>query len=453
MCSTQAASVQQAAAAVSAARHCRHARSVIIAALPGSAPRRFSESTFLLQDPYAPFRHRDYRLFIAMVLIASLCQQSVGVAVGWDIYERTNSPMALAWIGLAQFIPVLLFFLPAGQLADRYDRRRIVSISLLIWVGASALLVWTSAHKLPVLWIYASIALVGMATILNRAGRDALLTQLVPAEHLAQAVMCNSTGFQTASVAGPALAGLLIALGGSALTVYAFNLGGMLVALLLSLWFPKRVPRGGKRPSTLRDVFAGLAHVWNTKIVLGLMTIDLFAVLLGGATALLPVYAKDILQVGPTGLGWLSAAPAIGAVLMALGVARGWRKPFPHAGRAFLWAVGVFGAATIVFGLSRWYWLSLAMLIVLGAADNVGAVIRQTAVQLYTPDELRGRVSAVNRVFISSSNELGAVESGLLAGLTNPVFAVVAGGVAVLGIAACGFRLFPDLKRLKTVGG
>ena len=388
-----------------------------------------------------------------MVLIASLCQQSMGVAVGWDIYERTNSAMALGWVGLAQFIPVLAFFLPAGQMADRYDRRRIVAISLLFWVAASALLVFTAAEHLPVLWIYASIALVGMSTVLNRAGRDALLPQLVPEQNLAQAVMWNSTVFQTASVAGPALAGLLIAAGSSAMTVYAFNLGGMLVAMVLALLIPKRAPHGGKRPSTLRDVFGGLAHVWNTKIVLGLMTIDLFAVLLGGATALLPVYAKDILQVGPAGLGWLSAAPAMGAVLMAAGIARGWRKPFPHAGRAVLWAVAVFGAATLVFGLSRWYWLSLAMLIVLGAADNVGAVIRQTAVQLYTPDELRGRVSAVNRVFISSSNELGAVESGLLASLTTPVFAVVAGGVAVLGIAACGFRLFPDLKRLKTVGG
>ena len=252
-------------------------------------------------------------------------------------------------------------------MADRYDRRRIVAISLLFWVAASALLVWTAAEHLPVLWIYVSIALVGMSTVLNRAGRDALLPQLVPEQNLAQAVMWNSTVFQTASVAGPALAGLLIAAGSSAMTVYAFNLGGMLVAMVLALLIPKRAPHGGKRPSTLRDVFGGLAHVWNTKIVLGLMTIDLFAVLLGGATALLPVYAKDILQVGPAGLGWLSAAPAMGAVLMAVGIARGWRKPFPHAGRAFLWAVAVFGAATIVFGLSRWYWLSLAMLIVLGA--------------------------------------------------------------------------------------
>ena len=403
-------------------------------------------------DAYAPFRHRDYRLFIVMVLISSLSQQALSVAVGWDIYERTGSAMALGWVGLAQFIPVLAFFLPAGQLADRHDRRRIVAVSMAVWVAASALLVVTAWRHAPVLWIYVAIAAIGMSTVLNRAGRDALLSQLVPSAHLAPAVMWNSTVFQTASVAGPALAGLLIALGGSAIAVYAMNLAFMLVAIVLAISIRPRPRVGGKRPSTWADVFGGLAHVWRTKVVLGLISIDLFAVLLGGATALLPVYAKDILHVGPAGLGWLSAGPAIGAVLMAMLAARGWRKPPSHAGRTFLWAVGVFGAATIVFGLSQWFWLSLVALITLGAADNVGAVIRQTAVQLYTPDDLRGRVSAVNRVFISSSNELGAVESGLLASLTNPVLAVVAGGMATVLIATGGFKLFPALRGLKVVG-
>lgn len=405
-----------------------------------------------MHDPYAPFRHRDYRFFIAMVLITSLAQQSLGVALGWDIYERTGSAMALGWVGLAQFIPVLAFFLPAGQLADRHDRRRIVAVSLVVWVAASALLVLTAVSTMPVIWIYVAITFVGMSTVLNRAGRDALLSQLVPQEILGQGVTWNSTVHQTASVAGPALAGLMIALGGSAVTVYAFNLVAMLVAMSLALMIRRRPVTHGKRPSTWVDVFGGLAHVWKTKIVLGLITVDLFAVMLGGATALLPIFAKDILHVGPTGLGWLSAGPAIGAVTMGLAYARGWRRTPAHAGRTFLWAVGAFGAATVVFGFSQWFWLSFVALIVLGGADNIGAVIRQTAVQIYTPDELRGRVSAVNRVFISSSNEMGAVESGLLASLTNPVFAVVAGGVATVLIAAAGFRVFPDLKALKTVG-
>ena len=402
-------------------------------------------------DAYAPFRHRDYRLFIALVLISSLSQQSLAVAVGWDVYERTGSALALGWVGLAQFVPVLAFFLPAGQLADRHDRRRIVAASLAIWVAASALLLAVALTHGPVVWIYAAVAAIGMSTVLNRAGRDALLSQLVPPEHLAQGVMWNSTVFQTASVAGPALAGVLIAIGHSATPVYVMNLASTSAAMLLALVIRPR-PRGaGRRPSTWADVFGGLAHVWKTKVVLGLITIDLFAVLLGGATALLPIYAKDILHVGPAGLGWLSAGPAIGAVALAVLAARGGRRP-PHAGRAFLRAVAVFGAATIVFGLSQWFWLSMLALITLGAADNVGAVIRQTAVQLYTPDELRGRVAAVNRVFISSSNELGAVESGLLASLTGPVFAVVAGGIATLLIASAGYRLFPALRDLRRVG-
>ncbi|MFN0159707.1 MAG: MFS transporter [Burkholderiales bacterium] len=404
-----------------------------------------------MTDTYAPFRHRDYRLFIAMVLISSLSQQALAVAVGWDIYERTGSALALGWVGLAQFIPVLAFFLPAGQLADRHDRRLVVAASLVIWVGASLLLVLAAWHALPVAWMYAAVALVGLSTVLNRAGRDALLAQLVPPEILARAVMWNSTVFQTASVVGPALAGLLIASVHSAVAVYVMNLAGMLVAMGLALAIRARAAHVERRPSTWRDLFGGLAHVWRTKVILGLVSIDLFAVLLGGATALMPIFAKDILHVGPAGLGWLSAGPAIGAVLAALATARGWRSTPPHAGRAFLWAVAVFGAATIVFGLSRWFWLSLVALIVLGAADNIGAVIRQTAVQLFTPDELRGRVSAVNRVFISSSNELGAVESGVLASLTSPVFAVVAGGVATVCIAASATRIFPQLRDLKTI--
>jgi MFS family permease len=198
-------------------------------------------------------------------------------------------------------------------------------------------------------------------------------------------------------------------------------------------------------------MFGGLTHVWNTKVVFGAMTVDLFAVLLGGATALLPLYAKDILHTGAAGLGWLSAAPAIGAVLMA--VSSGHRKAPAHAGRTFLWAVGAFGLATVVFGLSTNYWLSLIALVAIGASDNMGAVIRQTAVQLFTPDELRGRVAAVNRVFISSSNELGAVESGMAAALLGPVAAVVAGGAITMLIAAAGFKLFPALRELETVQG
>ena len=402
-------------------------------------------------SPYAPFRIRDFQLFIVMILTSSVAQQAQGVAIGWDVYERTGSAMALGWIGLVQFIPVLAFFLPAGQWADRYDRRRVAAVSLVIWCAAALLLAATSVLGAPVGWIYVAVAATGLSTVLNRAARDALLPQLVPTPMLARAVMWNSTLFQAASVAGPGIAGALIALGGSAFTVYAVNAVLLFIAMATALLIRPQATGGGKRVTSWREVFGGLTHVWRTKVVLATMTIDLFAVLLGGATALLPVFAKDVLHAGPAGLGWLSAAPAIGATLMAF--TQGHSRAPRHAGYSFLWAVGVFGLANVVFGLSHWYWVSLIALIVVGASDNVGAVIRQTVVQLYTPDELRGRVSAVNRVFISSSNELGSMRAGLQASLSGPVAAVVAGGIVTMLIAAAGLKMFPALRDLETVHG
>jgi MFS family permease len=402
-----------------------------------------------IDGPYVPFRIRDFRLFVTMILFSSVAQQAQAVAIGWDIYERTGSAMALGWTGLVQFIPVLAFFLPAGQIADRSDRRKVCALSLLIWFAGALLLAIGAWQHVAVGWIYVTIALTGLSTVLNRAARDALLPQIVPAPMLARAVTWNATIFQTASVAGPTLAGVLIALGGSAFTVYAMNVACIFVAAGVAIAIRSRPPSGPVRNGSWREVFGGLAHVWNTPEVLAPMTIDLFAVLLGGATALLPLYAKDILHVGPTGLGWLSAGPALGAVLMAFYV--GHRKKEAHAGRSFLLAVGIYGFATVVFGFSTSFWISLAALVVIGAADNFGAVIRQTSVQLYTPDALRGRVSAVNRVFISSSNELGAVESGLAAALIGAVPAVVGGGLITVLVAAFGLKIFPALGEMESV--
>ena len=397
-------------------------------------------------DPYAPFRHRDYRRFIAMVALTTIAQQAQGVAIGWNIYERTGSALALGWAGLAQFLPVFAFFLPAGQLADRHERRRIVVASLLVWSASAALLAWAAWSRADVGWIYFALTCIGAVVVVNRAARDALLPQLLPQSMLVAAVTWNSSVFQIASVSGPVIAGFLIAWTGNATTVYLANLVCILLSAGLVVSIRHRPLTHTRPPASWMEMFAGLTHVWRTKVVWAMMVVDLVAVLLGGATALLPIYAKDILAVGPAGLGWLSAAPAVGAALMA--TTQTHRPPFRHAGSAFLWSVAIFGAAVVVFGVSRWFWLSFAALLVVGASDNVSAVIRQTAVQLYTPDELRGRVSAVNRVFISSSNELGALESGMLAAATGPVFTVVFGGVATLAIAAAGVRLFPDLRRL-----
>ncbi|MCZ7564539.1 MAG: MFS transporter [Burkholderiales bacterium] len=400
-------------------------------------------------DPYAPFRSADFRRLMAMAFLTAIVQQAQGVAIGWDIYERTGSALALGWAGLTQFLPIAAFFLPAGQIADRHDRRRVIAWSLGVWSVAALALAGAARFDAGVGWIYAAIAGTGAAIVLNRAARDAMLPKLVPPAGLQSAVAWNMSTFQVALVSGPALAGMVIAATGSAQAVYVANLVALVAAAWLALSIRHRIAPEVELVRSLAEVFAGVRHVWRTKVVLGMMSIDLFAVLLGSATALLPIYAKDILQVGPAGLGWLAAAPALGAVLM--GVTQGYRRPWAHAGRAFVWGVALFGAATVVFGLSRSFWLSLAALVVLGAADNASAVIRQTVLQLRTPDALRGRVSAVNRVFISSSNELGAFESGVLAAFTGPVFAVVFGGCATLAILALGVRRFPEIRALRRV--
>ncbi len=400
-------------------------------------------------DPYAPFRIPDYRRLVAMAFLTAIVQQAQSVAIGWDIYERTGSALALGWAGLAQFAPIAAFFLPAGQIADRYDRRRVIAASLGLW-SISALLLAAASHlDAHVGWIYAAIVGTGASLVVNRAARDAMVPKIVPAAYLQNAVAWNMSIFQIALVTGPALAGIVIAATHSATVVYASNLVCLVAAAWMALSIKHRFVGDTQRPGTLRELFAGVEHVWRTKAALGMMSIDLFAVMLGSVTALLPIYAKDILHVGPGGLGWLAAAPALGAVVM--GITQGVRRSWPHAGRAFMWGVAIYGVATIVFGLSRSFWLSLVTLVVLGAADNASAVIRQTVLQLRTPDVLRGRVSAVNRVFISSSNELGAFESGLLASLTSPAFAVVFGGIATLVIVGGGVKLFPEIGRMRTL--
>lgn len=402
-------------------------------------------------DPLAPFRSRDYRRFSALALLAAMIERSQGVAIGWDVYERTGSALALGALGLVQFLPVLALFLPAGHLADRFDRRWVLLASFAAWGAANALLAVTSLTGGPAGWIYLAAAGLGSALVVNRPARDALLAQLAPPETLARAVAWNSSLFQFASVAGPAAAGTLIAATGTASSVYLANVGFAVLAAAIALAIRRRPIDHAARARSLRDLLAGVEHVWRTKPILGVITLDLFAVLFGGATALFPIFAKDILHVGPAGLGWLTAAPAVGALAMA--VVQGAAPPLRRAGRVFVWAVAGYGLAMIVFGLSTWFWLSLAALVAAGALDNLSVVIRATVVQLYTPDALRGRVSAVNRVFISSSNELGAFESGVLAAFIGPVATVVFGGVATIALVLGALRLFPDLRRLGRLGG
>lgn len=397
-------------------------------------------------DPYAALRFQDFRLLAGGTLFAVIAEQMLGVAIGWELYNRTNDPLALGLIGLVQVIPVVLLALPAGHIADQYDRRRVVVLSMLLLAACAAGLAYLSWTEGPLVLIYLCLLGMGVGRAFQSPAFSALLAQTVPAEHFGNAATWQSTAWQTSSIVGPAIGGLLIAVFRSATEIYVIvAVMLLLVGLALSRLRPQAVVGSGERV-TLQSLFAGLHFVWNTKVILASISLDMFAVLLGGATALLPVFARDILGVGADGLGWLRAAPAIGAVTMAFALAH--MPPIKQAGRVLLTVVAGFGLATIVFGLSRSFPLSLAMLALLGALDNVSVVIRSTLLLTRTPDEMRGRVNAVHYVFIGISNELGAFESGVAAFFLGTVGAVVAGGAGTVLVVALIALLFPEIRKL-----
>jgi MFS family permease len=374
------------------------------------------------------------------------------VALGWELYERTHSALALGLVGLATALPVVILALPAGDLADRMDRKRILVWAQIAFIAAGFALAALSYWRGPVALVYGVLLARGAAQAYNNPARQALLPRLVPVDTFGNAVTWASSAFQVAAVVGPGLGGIAIAIEGGATGTYIIST----VLTVVYLWALIEI-RGGAEPPgftraeprekmTLASLAAGVRFVRETKIILAAITLDLFAVLLGGATALLPIFAKDILHVGPDGLGWLRAAPSVGALLIAVTIAH--RPAMRRTGPTLLLAVAGFGAATIVFGLSKSFWLSLLMLFTLGALDGISMIIRSTLVQLRTPDEMRGRVSAVNSVFIDMSNELGGFESGALAALVGPVTAVVAGGVGTLVVVAAVAGAWPELRQL-----
>lgn len=407
------------------------------------------------RDPYSALRFRDYQLYSVGGLVAIIGNQVQGVAVGWELYERTRDPWSLGLVGLVQAAPVILLALPAGQIADRFDRRRIVLamelLLMLCWLGLAAL----SYTRGPLLLFYGCLLLDGVAHTFAGPARSALLTQLVPPDVLPNAAIWNSSRWQIGSMIGPALGGGAVALckihtpqWGYA-PVYGFAVLCSMVLMLFLLQLRPRPQQRESEPASWQTLLAGLRFVRDNKIILATITLDMFAVLLGGATTLLPVFASDILRVGPQGLGWLRAAPAVGALAMALALAM--LPPLRRAGTALLWAVAGFGAATVVFGLSKNLWLSLAMLALTGALDNISVVVRHTLVQVLTPDHMRGRVSAVNSVFIGTSNELGGFESGAAAKLLGPVAAVVLGGVGTIAVVAFVARAWPQIRSLHSL--
>jgi MFS family permease len=379
-----------------------------------------------------------------------MANQMLMVALGWQMYDLTHSAWNLGLVGLFQFVPALALALVAGHVADRHDRRHIVSLALTLQLLAALLLLLaTHEHWLSRDLILGVSLLLGVARSFQMTAQQALTPLLVPAAILARAMAFSSSGMQAAIIGGPALGGFLYAAGAGVVYAACAGLFVLAAALVWSARYDhKPVPRA---PVTLDTLLAGVRFIRAKPVVLGAISLDLFAVLLGGAVALLPIYARDILHAGPEGLGLLRGAPAMGALLMSLVLAR-WTIT-RRAGAILFACVAIFGATTIVFGLSAWFWLSMAALFVNGAADMVSVVVRQTLVQLDTPDEMRGRVSAVNSIFIGASNQLGEFESGATAALFGPVGAVVAGGVGTLVVVGLWMRWFPELRRRTSLTG
>lgn len=397
-----------------------------------------------VEIPVALRHHRPFLAFwFARVCTASGFQM-LTVAIGWHMYQLTGNVLDLGLVGLVQFLPKVLFMLHTGHVADRYDRRMVAA-----WCQAAqaliglALVIGSVTDNVSAMTIFILSFALGTARAFEMPVTQALLPSLVPAALFPKAVATSSSANQAATILAPALGGLLYALGsvwvyGPSMVLYA-----MAACLMLSL--PARTTPLNKAPATLDSLLMGIRFIRSRPDVLGAISLDLFAVLLGGATALLPVFARDILLTGPWGLGLLRSAPAVGALLMSVALAR-----FPidrHAGRTMFTAVGVFGVATIAFGLSTSFWFSLLVLVVLGAADIISVVIRSSFVQLETPDAMRGRVSAVNGLFIGASNQLGEFESGVTAHWLGTVQAVVLGGIGTLAVTGIWIKLFPTLAK------
>jgi MFS family permease len=389
---------------------------------------------------YPGFVHFQLARFCTVV---STEMQSV--AVGWQVYEMTRRPMDLGLVGLAQFLPGILLFLVSGNVADRFERRKLIVLCYCGFALCSALLLLISLRGTHSVYpIYAVIVLLGVVRSLNGPVSRALLPQLVPEEHFPSAIAWASSVFQFATILGPSLGGVVYAAFRGPSAVYALGLIAATFAVLATLQIKTQSKQRLREPVNLKTILAGFHYIWREKLILGSISLDLFAVLLGGSVALLPVYAREILHTGPWGLGLLRSAPGFGAAVMAILLAY---KPLKRrAGITMLWCVAGFGAATVLFAVSRSLVISLAALFFVGATDVVSVIVRQMLIQLGTPDEMRGRVNAVDMVFIGASNELGQFESGLTAQWFGTVPAVVLGGIGTLAVTALWAWTFPELR-------
>ena len=400
-------------------------------------------------DPYAVLRVRDFRLLIAGRFITSFGNEMLTFAISWELWLRTNSALALGMVGLVQVIPVILLSLPGGHFADQHNRRRIIVVTQTVFALSALGLAVLSYIQGPLVLIYACLLLIGIARAFNDPAASTLIPETVPPELFTNAATWNSRAWQTAAITGPAVAGILVALLGSVTEIYVFDaLATFTFVILIGMIQGRQLPLA-RKAATLDSLREGIRFMRDTKVILAAITLDMFAVLFGGAVALLPIYATDILKVGPQGLGIMRAAPSVGALLMAFALAH--LPPLKQAGKTLLIAVAGFGLATIAFGLSTSFWLSVLMLAMLGALDNISVVIRSTLVLTRTPNEMRGRVSAVNSIFVSVSNEMGAFESGFVASLVGPILSVVGGGVGTILVVMVIARLWPEMRNLKSL--
>jgi MFS family permease len=431
----------------------------------------------VIEHSYAVFRNADFVRYLIGRFVASLGQQMLVVAIDWELYERTGSALPLAFVGLTQMLPMILLTLPAGHFADMHDRKKIILTSTLVLSVASLGLTLSSFLSAPLGLIYFFLLIVGAARTFLWPASAAFVTGLVPRAQLARAITFNSGMFQISSVAGPVGFGLFIALtpraqhDHTAWSVYAFNSLATLLCAALVFFIKHEHKIKSSEPVSFGSLLEGFRFVYQNKIILGVITLDLFAVLLGGAVTLLPIFAKDVFYRGASALSWLRDAMAIGAVACTLVVAH--RPPFRKAGKTMLWAVAIFGVTTVLFGLANlnclgrwfswpnsvWFWFAFAMLVVAGIVDQVSVVVRQTLVQILTPDEKRGRVSAVNSLFIGTSNELGGFRSGLVAWIfTAPTFlgdraasgaiiSTVSGGVGTILVVLAVAWIWPEIRK------
>jgi MFS family permease len=402
------------------------------------------------EDRYAAFRYSAYQLYWFSRFFNTFAAQILSVAVAWQIYDISRDPFHLGLVGLSQFLPALLLVLVTGTVADRFGRRFIMASTDVIEAGCALAMLYLTFSGVNAVWPFFPVLVIfGVARAFNGPATSALIANLVPENVFANAVAWNSSAWQAATIIGPVMGGLLYGI--SPLAAYTASTVLLLAASVLAVLIPPPPQHTERENVDLQSILAGFRYIYKEKVVFGAISLDLFAVLMGGAVALLPVYARDILTLGPWGLGLLRAAPGVGAVLIAL-----WLTGRPirdHAGIIMLVCVALFGVCTVAFGASTIVWLSILALAGLGAADMVSVYIRETLIQLWTPDRLRGRVNAVNMVFVGASNELGEFRAGTMAAFIGTVPAVIFGGIGAIGIAGLWAVLFPQLRKARHLSG